>query len=244
MKKVALLFAALYCLQCTAMGQNGRIVFERKVNAWALMRAMADQQAFPQERFEAYKNGNPEYKTARFILQFNEACSYFYADSAAPEVSIDEWFAMVGAKLVYTDLAHHWQMLQARVFDSSFAVADKPWGFLWETSGAQRMIAGYHCRRATTLLQDSIPVVAWYTTALPLPVGPGIFQGLPGAILAIELPTLLTTWQATAVLHGPQHIDVPLAKAPVSYATLREVVYRMTRSWATAGALVLQRALL
>lgn len=244
MKKVALLFAALYCLQCTAVAQSGRIVFERKVNAWALMQAMADQKAFPQERFDAYKRENPEYKTARFVLQFNDGHCYFYADSAAPEVNIDEWFAMVGTNQVYTDLKHHRQVLQARVFDSSFVVEDKLRGFLWETGSAQRVIAGYHCIRATTVLQDSIPVVAWYTTELPLPAGPEIFQGLPGTILAIELPALHTTWQATAVLRGAQHIDAPLAKAPISYAALRDAVYNMTRNWAAVGALVRQRALL
>ena len=57
----------------------------------------------------------------------------------------------------------------------------------WKVENEQREILGYQCMKATTM-RDSMPVTAWFTLQIPLPIGPGNYRGLPGAVLAVDLP--------------------------------------------------------
>ena len=57
----------------------------------------------------------------------------------------------------------------------------------WKVLNEQKEILGYTCRKAT-MEKDSSTITAWFTTELPLTIGPGTFYGLPGTILAIHQP--------------------------------------------------------
>jgi GLPGLI family protein len=55
----------------------------------------------------------------------------------------------------------------------------------WKLTNNQKEIAGYICQ-ATTCVKDGINITAWFTTAIPISVGPDEYFGLPGLILAID----------------------------------------------------------
>ncbi len=61
---------------------------------------------------------------------------------------------------------------------------------------------GFMCQKAT-LQMDSTSVEAWFTTEIPVPVGPSSFNGLPGAILVLTIDDGQRTFQATNVSLGP-----------------------------------------
>lgn len=69
----------------------------------------------------------------------------------------------------------------------------------WKITNDFRQIAGFNCRRATTIIMDSIFVVAFYTDEIMIPGGPESFNGLPGMILGLVINRLHTTWYATKV---------------------------------------------
>ena len=55
----------------------------------------------------------------------------------------------------------------------------------WKVTERKRKIAGYECRRAIWVKNDSTKIYAWYTDAILPSCGPETFNGLPGTILGL-----------------------------------------------------------
>ena len=56
----------------------------------------------------------------------------------------------------------------------------------WRMTGEERTLLGYRIFQATAL-QDTIPLEAWFTHEIPIPLGPDLWGGLPGAILVLSV---------------------------------------------------------
>jgi len=72
----------------------------------------------------------------------------------------------------------------------------------WKVTGEMEKVAGYNCMKAT--LQDSAnmqprKVIAWFTTDIPISVGPDRFGALPGMILKIDVNDGEVTYLATKI---------------------------------------------
>ena len=61
------------------------------------------------------------------------------------------------------------------------------------------MIAGFNCRKAYTVLFDSVYVFAFYTDEITISGGPVGLHGLPGMILGVTVPRMYSSWIATKV---------------------------------------------
>lgn len=77
----------------------------------------------------------------------------------------------------------------------------------WKYTDEYRNIAGYDCRRANGIIQDSIYVVAFFAGQIPVPTGPELIHGLPGLILGVSIPSMNVNIFAT---------NVELSNTPVS----------------------------
>jgi GLPGLI family protein len=62
-----------------------------------------------------------------------------------------------------------------------------------------RIIAGFNCRKAITVLFDSVYVFAFYTDEITISGGPVGLHGLPGMILGVTVPRMYSSWIATKV---------------------------------------------
>jgi GLPGLI family protein len=62
-----------------------------------------------------------------------------------------------------------------------------------------RIIAGFNCRKAYTVLFDSVYVFAFYTDEITISGGPIGLHGLPGMILGVTVPRMFCSWIATKV---------------------------------------------
>lgn len=68
----------------------------------------------------------------------------------------------------------------------------------WKVSSEMKMIAGYQCVKAT-YMQDTIPVVAWFTPQIPVSLGPSEYAGLPGLVLSVDVSDGQNTIMATNI---------------------------------------------
>lgn len=69
----------------------------------------------------------------------------------------------------------------------TFLIKGKPEEMKWKITGEMKVIMSYPCMKAT--FEDSTGVIeAWFTTELPLNIGPEKYRGLPGAILELSTP--------------------------------------------------------
>lgn len=55
----------------------------------------------------------------------------------------------------------------------------------WKFSNETKEILGYTCKKATSTSEDGKVMEVWFTTKIPLPIGPNGMYGLPGAVLSV-----------------------------------------------------------
>lgn len=240
---------------CPASAQNpvilkaGRVEYERKINAFALMKEMRENGAIPKERVEEYLRSKPQFQADRFILHFQPGQSLYepLANSNAGEVSLDEWFAMVGNQnIVYSDFSKGWFMAEKTVFNNVYAVRDSLMPIKWKWTGELREIAGFQCRRANGLLRDSVYAVAFFASDIASSGGPETFHGLPGLILGMAIPEMHISWFATKVYMEAvtENAFDPLSRTKVlTHEEYLRLLMEMTKAWGAAGNPILKKAI-
>ncbi|MGN0001983.1 MAG: GLPGLI family protein [Sphingobacterium composti] len=69
----------------------------------------------------------------------------------------------------------------------------------WTITDEYREIAGYNCRRANGITEDSTYVIGFYANEIPIDGGPESINGLPGLILGLVVPSQHVSFFATKV---------------------------------------------
>jgi GLPGLI family protein len=161
------------------------------------------------------------------------------------EVPVDPrvWYRPVGDKnVVYTDFKKGISVSQKTVFEETFLVEDSLLKIKWKITGDVRNIAGYDCRKAVGILNDSIAIFAFYTEELLVSGGPEGIQGLPGMILGMGIPRLHATWFATRV----EVFDVKMNKVTPATkgkkgnrASMMTALEPISKDWGTYGSKLL-----
>lgn len=190
-------FVGLICLACGAfraraqMSSSGKIEFERKSN---LHKLWGDNSWMEDEKDKV----KPFY-VRYFDLSFNAHRSLYKPGREAETPKIT-WGLPPGAEnVVVQDLESHTLTAQKTLYEQTFLIKDTLPKYRWKILSEVREIAGYRCRKAITIICDSVYVVAFYTDEIPLNAGPEQMGGLPGMILELAVPRLYTTWVATKV---------------------------------------------
>ena len=182
-------------LNQTLFSQNlalsGVITFERKEN---MHKQFTEQNSWNEERLKHM----PKYKTDEFKLSYNTHKS-LYKISVEDESPQFTWMKVANANTVLIDLDNRKYDAEKIIYDKSYKVEDSLPVLQWKMLGEFRNIAGYNCRKASTIIMDSIYVIAFYTDEIPVNGGPESFNGLPGMILGMVLPRLNITYFATKV---------------------------------------------
>ena len=201
--KRALLLVWITLLACLVNAQQkfiyeGKIEFERKINV--------HRQVYPSESDDWFKDmvsKSPAFHNTLFTLQFRDKKSMY---KPAQELPRFEMFWLLGPakeNIVFNDLESNLRISQKMVFERRFVISDTAARFKWRITDEKRVIAGMECRKAVTIICDSVYVVAFYTDEIPVSAGPESFGGLPGMILGLAIPRLHTTWFATKVMLSP-----------------------------------------
>lgn len=103
--------------------------------------------------------------------------------------------------------------------DKTFIVDDSISKLKWKMTGETKSILNHNCMKATTTrittqtrmtmddgkmerkeVQDTSNIIAWFTSEIPVPAGPGEYQGqLPGLILEMNISNGRQTYIATSI---------------------------------------------
>lgn len=115
--------------------------------------------------------------------------------------------------------------------DKTFIVDDSISKMKWKMTGETKSILNHNCMQATTTrittqmrmsmddgkmerkeVQDTSNIVAWFTSDIPVPAGPGEYQGqLPGLILEMDISNGRQTLKATNIADAG---DLSVIKEP------------------------------
>lgn len=87
---------------------------------------------------------------------------------------------------LYNDHANGKMIHSQDLMDKLFLVKGDIKKKQWKITGESKLLLDYTCQKA--ILQDTASKVeAWFTTKLPANLGPQNFNGLPGAILMVDI---------------------------------------------------------
>lgn len=215
---------------------KGKITFERKINTHKQLDEMMKMRGGADNSFaENIKKQVPKYKTDIFELSYTDKKTIY----KPAKDGISESKMMMGnipadKNIVYTDLTNGQSITEKNLFDKSFLVKDSTKQFSWKITEEFRKIAGYNCRRAETIIMDSVYVIAFYTDAIVANTGPEGFNGLPGMILGIVMPRLNVTYFATKVdnfIAGEKEITPPSKGEIKTNAALEAGVRKNMSNW-------------
>jgi GLPGLI family protein len=218
----------------SAVIHYGKIFFEQKVNTHKRM--MRDEEE--SEWFERMKDKIPKYKITNYEFIFNMQESLYFKSKTQPEANPntplwlknDEEVSTIYKNTALNQITH-----QKTLLDKLFLVQDSMMHYKWTMSNEFRIIAGYNCRRATTILMDSVYVIAFYTDAIVPSNGPLSLTGLPGTILGVVIPRLNKTIFATKVDIASAEVrkfDIPSKGTKINYQKATELLQtKSSNSW-------------
>lgn len=194
MKKIIILAVNIFIMQCvfsqTVFISKAKIQFERKVNVWSNIQG---------DFAEQLKKSIPQFKSDYFNFEFDGRQSIYKPD--INNTSKPGFFGGTPGNdnVVFTNFNTGKFVAQKNVFEKTFLIEDSLRNATWKITNDFREIAGFNCRRATTIIMDSVFVVAFYTDEIMIPGGPESFTGLPGMILGLVINRVHSTWYATKV---------------------------------------------
>lgn len=237
--------------QNTHFTTHGTIEFEKTSNMFAILGRMInkDNEAYLKQVFEQYKKTQPQFKTLKSTLVFNNNKTLFtpIEPTDAPANNFFNSPITEQNNTIYTDVATGSSVSRKKVFEENFLLSDSTRKIKWKITDETREVAGYTCRRANAVVMDSIYVVAFYTDKILTSGGPESFTGLPGMILEVALPHENIIWRATKVtdIGVPENTVVPPKKGKaVNGKDFRAKLDGAIKSWGNWGQIYYKSFLL
>lgn len=158
------------------------------------------------------------------------------------EVPLDPrmwWRPVADKNVVFTDYKKGITIAQKPVYEETFLMEDSLLKIKWKITADLRTIAGFECRKAIGIINDSIAVFAFYAEELLVNGGPEGIHGLPGMILGVGIPRLHATWFATKV----EVFDVNMTKVEpatkgkkVNRNTISTQLEKVMKEWGNYGS--------
>lgn len=73
------------------------------------------------------------------------------------------------------------------LMDKSYIIKDKLNDYNWKISRESKKIIGFDVKKATAVIDSTKSIVAWFAPSIAVKDGPGMYNGLPGLILELEI---------------------------------------------------------
>jgi GLPGLI family protein len=221
---------------------SGKIVFERKLDL------SKEMQGRPWLSVNMDRSQMPKYYTTVHNLYFTPKETMFKRDPADIEKSVYYNSDRSADDLIYTNLANGIFAKKLAFFDENFFLADSLRKLEWEMTNETRSIAGFECHKATTIILDSVYVIAFYSDEILPAGGPLSYHDLPGMILGLVIPRMNLTFFATKLeLTEPtrEQLNPPSSTQFFNYESFKELIKKTTQKFGSAvGDRIVLKALL
>lgn len=226
-----------------AQQKEGKVTYERVSNLEARFNINGVEQVMPQTRKEnfelSFANGQTLWKAVEQDNQEDAGVS----DNGGVQIRM----VVAGANdVLYTNLETKKKTEKRELFDKSFIIDDTIKSLKWKMSGETKTILNHTCMKAVATqirqstrmtmedgkmerkdVTDTLPIVAWFTAAIPVSTGPGEYQGqLPGLVLEMDINNGKQTYKATAI---SEKADVAAIKEPTGKKHLTPEEFKKER---------------
>ena len=202
MKTILTSLLIVLCFSANAQTKSiihrGSIQFERKMNMHNQIDEM--MKTGNSSWLERAKEKLDRYKVDKFEMDFTKEVSLYQPVKDGISELKMPWINIPSERnKVFNNYKENQVVAKKEIYDKTILITDSLPKMQWKIKEEFRNIAGYNCRRAETIIMDSIWVVAFYSDAIIAPGGPESFNGLPGMILGVVMPRLNVTYFATDV---------------------------------------------
>jgi GLPGLI family protein len=178
---------------------QGKITYERRENMHKLIDDAIAKEKTPSPWFTEMRKAAPKYRVDIFQLNFSTKQS-LYQLVTEDEIPFNQrWYRVAFNNKVLTDFEKQTFTSDKIIYEKEYRISDSLPQMKWKLTNEYREIAGKNCRKASTILFDSVYVIAFYTDEIPVSGGPENFNGLPGMILGIVIPRIHYTCFATTI---------------------------------------------
>jgi GLPGLI family protein len=236
MKKIFFLFTTSIIVLAvhaqTRFLNTVKIEFEKTVYVRQLFKALEP------EWYDQIKDRLPEASVSYFDFIGDTTRSIYKPGRSVPVDPRSFWQGIADKNVVYNDYKSGTTVTQKPVFEETFLVQDSLLKIKWKITPDTRVIAGFECRKAIGMIDDSITVFAFYTDEILVNSGPETANGLPGMILGLGMPRIHTTWFATKVEIDGVNMGtvVPATKGKkVDRQTMIHSLDKILKNWGDYG---------
>ncbi len=212
-----------------------KVEYEKNTSVRQLMKDLQEENSWYEQNKDRYPVSYLNY----YDFVGNGTKSLYKPGKETPQDPRMWWRPVADKNVVYNDYEKGITISQKPVFEETFLVEDSLSKIKWKITADVRTIAGYDCRKAVGILNDSIAIFAFYTDELMVNGGPEGIHGLPGMILGVGIPRLHATWFATKV----EVFDVNMSKvAPATKgkkttrAAMEQTLKKLAQEWGTYGS--------
>jgi GLPGLI family protein len=187
---------------------------------------------------EMFKDKMPNFSTTYYKLTFDNNKTIYKFDRLNEKDKLP-WNNYPEENVWYNDFNTDKRINQKFVFDQTYILEDSLMKMDWKLiPNETREIAGFVCRKAQTIIFDSVYVFAYYTDEITVSGGPMGIHGLPGMILGITIPRMFSSWIATKLQVNGVNTNIVTAptkgkKKPA--IELQQQIEKVSKNWGTWG---------
>jgi GLPGLI family protein len=180
--------------------QEGKIVFERKINLFKKYTNKSTQDYIKEEN---------KYRAERFTLYFNDSLSVFVPEETFER---DRLSWTTNSNTVIQNFKSNETRTIYSFSGAAVPVKDSLQNRQWKFTDKSRTICKIECLQAVYEIDDSTRIYAWFTSAITPNIGPESFQGLPGAILGLANEDGSVTYFAKSIEEQKVNIEEIMPK--------------------------------
>ena len=241
--KTFLLSASLFLFSTGLLAQSNffssiKVEYEKTTSVRQLMKELQEDNSW----YEQNKDRYPVSLLSYYEFTGDTSHSVFKPGKEMPFDNRFWWRPVADKNVIYNNYHSKRTISQKPVFEETFLMEDSLLKIKWKITSDLRNIAGYECRKAIGLINDSITVFAFYSDELLINGGPEGIHGLPGMILGVGIPRLHCTWFATKVeVNGVnmKNVTPPAKGKKVSRQEMMTRLGKLADEWGSYGSKLL-----
>ncbi|MCX6275161.1 MAG: GLPGLI family protein [Bacteroidetes bacterium] len=178
---------------------SGKILFERKTNLY---------KRFKNEDWVTnWVKESDKTKVDEFELFFNDSLASFRAKENDEK---ENYSWMTSKSSTYQNVPSNTTYAIKDIWGNKVIFSDTLHRRKWKITDSNRTIAGFNCRKAIWMQNDTTRIYAWYCNEISSDFGPESFCGLPGMILGLATEDGGVIYFAKSIEQGKQDLSVLL----------------------------------
>ena len=203
MKKIIILLLVFTTSILQSQNENGEIIYSirmvknnkisKKIDSINLKNSKTKDTPI-NKLMNSFKKSISNFDDVEFQLTFNNNESH-YAYIEAMDTENSELSNMLRSAIIESDRKYNYNYKakivskQSEFEGEKYIIKSHIDSLKWKLVNEKKTINGYQCSKATTIKYKKypsgikeIPVIAWYSLDLSIPIGPGRYNGLPGLL--------------------------------------------------------------